>query len=49
MNITLVCEDSFEGIMTAIYEGWVLMNQDNQVDIYPGDFFTPTFFQSIVA
>ncbi|MCR5703029.1 MAG: TIGR03915 family putative DNA repair protein [Eubacterium sp.] len=44
MNITLVCEDSFEGIMTAIYEGWILMNQGNQVDIYPGDFFTPTFF-----
>ncbi len=44
MNITLVCENSFEGIMTAIYDGWVLMNQGNQVDIYPGDYFTPTFF-----
>ena len=30
MNITLVCEDSFEGIMTAVYDAWVLMNQGHQ-------------------
>ncbi len=44
MNITLVCEDSFDGIMTAIYDGWVLMNQGHEISIYPGDSYTPTFF-----
>ena len=24
-EITLVCDDSFDGIMTAVYDGWVLM------------------------
>lgn len=44
MNITVVCEDSFEGIMTGIYDAWVLMNQGNQVSIFPGENYTPTFF-----
>ena len=26
-NVTLVCDDTFDGIMTAIYDGWVLMNK----------------------
>lgn len=44
MNITLVCQDSFEGIMTSIYDGWVLMNQGHQVNIFAGANYTPTFF-----
>ena len=36
-DITLVCDDSFDGIMTAIYDGWVLMLKGNKVKIYPGD------------
>lgn len=28
MNVTLVCENNIEGIMTAIYDGWVYMNKD---------------------
>lgn len=27
MNVTLVCENNIEGIMTAIYDGWVYMNK----------------------
>lgn len=44
MNITLVCEDSFDGIMTAVYDGWVLMNQGHIVHIYPGNSYEPSFF-----
>ena len=36
-EITLVCDDSFDGIMTAVYDGWVLMLKGNKVKIYPGD------------
>ena len=32
-DITLVCDDSFDGIMTAIYDGWVLMLKGNKVKI----------------
>lgn len=46
MNITLVCEDSFDGIMTAVYDGWVLMNQGHIVNIYPGDSYEPSFFST---
>ena len=35
-EITLVCDDSFDGIMTAVYDGWVLMLKGNKVKIYPG-------------
>lgn len=48
MNITLVCEDSFDGIMAAIYNGWVLMNRGNQVHIHPGKDYAPTFFSEFV-
>lgn len=44
MNITLVCEDSFEGIMTAVYDAWVLMNEGHQVTIFSGTHYAPTFF-----
>lgn len=44
MNITLICQDDFEGIMTAIYDGWVYMNYGYHVNIYPGDEYNPTFF-----
>lgn len=44
MNITLVCQDSFDGIMTAVYDGWVLMNMGHNISIYPGDRYEPSFF-----
>lgn len=44
MNVTLVCESSFEGIMTAVYDGWVLMNKGYQVNIYPRNNYNPSFF-----
>ena len=43
-QITLVCEDTFDGIMSAIYEGWILMNKGNEVSIHPGTNYAPTFF-----
>lgn len=49
MNITLVCEDSFEGIMTAVYDGWVYMNKGYDVSIQPGTEYTPTFFSEYVT
>lgn len=48
MNVTLICEDTFDGIMTAIYDGWVLMNQGNQVSIHPGTSYEPSFFSEFV-
>ena len=36
MNVTLVCENNIEGIMTAIYDGWVYMNKGYSVNIHPG-------------
>lgn len=48
MNITLVCEESFEGIMTAVYDGWVLMNQGHNVNIHPGMEYEPSFFSEFV-
>lgn len=49
MNITLVCEDSFEGIMTAVYDGWVYMNKGYHVNIQPGTEYTPTFFSEYIT
>lgn len=48
MNVTLVCEDSFDGIMTAIYDGWVLMNKGYNVGIYPGNEYEPDFFSEYI-
>lgn len=36
-RITIICEDSFDGIMTAVYDGWVFMKKGNQVSIWAGD------------
>lgn len=47
-DITLVCEETFDGIMTAIYDGWVLMNRGNKVNIHPGENYSPTFFSEFV-
>lgn len=49
MNITLVCEDSFEGIMTAVYDGWGYMNKGYEVSIQPGTGYTLTFFSEYVT
>ncbi|MGN0383115.1 MAG: TIGR03915 family putative DNA repair protein [Eubacterium sp.] len=35
-QIILVCEESFAGIMTAIYEAWILMNKNIDVHIQVG-------------
>lgn len=43
-KITLVCDDSFDGIMTAVYDGWVLMLKGNKVKIYPGDDYAYELF-----
>ena len=48
MNVTLVCEDNIEGIMTAIYDGWVYMNKGYSVNIHPGSDYAPTFFSKFI-
>ena len=47
-DVTLVCDETFDGIMTAIYDGWVLMNKGCTVHIYPGKDYAPTFFSQFV-
>ena len=47
-NITLVCHESFDGIMTAVYDGWVYMNRGYNVSIHPGENYAPTFFSQFV-
>lgn len=47
-DITLVCDESFDGIMTAVYNGWVMMNQGCVVHIHPGKDYTPTFFSEFI-
>lgn len=49
MNITLVCEETFDGIMTAVYDGWVFMNQGYTVSIHPGKNYAPTFFSEYIT
>ena len=46
-NVTLVCDDTFDGIMTAVYDGWVLMNKGCIVSIHPGKDYSATFFFEI--
>jgi len=36
-KITLICEDSFDGIMTAVYDAWVFMKKRYEVSIWAGD------------
>jgi len=48
-NITLVCDDSFDGIMTAVYDGWVLMKNGCRVNIHPGKDYAPTFFSEFIT
>lgn len=47
-EVTLVCEDSVDGIMTAIYDGWVLMLEGKKVNIYPGDDYSYELFHEYV-
>ncbi len=49
MNVTLVCEESFEGIMTAIYDGWIFMNKGYKVNIHPGKSYIPSFFSQFIT
>lgn len=48
-NVTLVCDDSFDGIMTAVYDGWVLMNKGCGIHIHPGKNYEPTFFSEFIT
>ena len=48
-NVTLVCDDTFDGIMTAIYDGWVLMNKGCIVNIHPGKDYSATFFSEFIT
>ncbi len=48
-NITLVCHESFDGIMTAVYDGWVYMNRGYNVSIHPGGKLRTYIFLSICA
>lgn len=48
MKKCLVCEESFDGIMTAIYDGWVLMNQGHDVKIFPGEGYSYDMFTEYI-
>lgn len=48
-DVTLVCDDSFDGIMTAVYDGWVLKNKGCDVHIHPGKDYAPTFFSEFIT
>lgn len=48
MNNTLICEDSFDGMMTAVYDGWVLMNQGHSIHIHPGELYDYSFFTEYI-
>ncbi len=48
-NVTLVCDDTVDGIMTAIYDGWVLMNKGCIVSIHPGKGYSATFFSEFIT
>ena len=48
-NVTLVCDDTFDGIMTAIYDGWVVMNKGCLVSIHPGKGYSATFFSEFIT
>lgn len=47
-DVTLVCDETFDGIMTAVYNGWVLKNKGCIVHIHPGKHYSPTFFSQFV-
>lgn len=53
-KVVLLCEDSLEGMLTAIYEGFVIKNQrfgegyaDN-IEIHPADGYEYNMFSSVV-
>lgn len=48
-DVTLVCDAGFDGIMTAVYDGWVLMNKGCMVHIHPGKDYAPTFFSEFIT
>lgn len=48
MNITLICEDSFDGMMSAVYEGWIKMNQGHTIHIHPGETYEYSFLTEYV-
>lgn len=48
MNITLICEDSFDGMMSGVYEGWVKMNQGHTIHIQPGGIYEYSFLTEYI-
>lgn len=49
MDITLLCEDTFDGMMSAIYEGWIRMNRGDIIHIRPGEVYEYSFFTEYVC
>lgn len=48
MSVTLVCEESFDGIMSAVYRAWELMLEGENVKIYPGNDYSYDLFTEYV-
>lgn len=48
MDYTLVCEENFDGMMTAVYNGWILMNKGNSVHIHPGEIYEYNFLTNYI-
>lgn len=48
MHITLICEDSFDGMMSGVYEGWIRMNQGHTIHIHPGTLYEYSFLTEYV-
>lgn len=43
MNVILVCDQSFDGMMSAVYEGWIRMNRGDSIHIHPGEVYDYNF------
>lgn len=48
MDITLLCEDTFDGMMSAVYDGWVKMNKGHTIHIRPGEVYEYSFLTEYV-
>jgi len=48
MNIVLVCEDNFDGMMCAVYDAWIYMNKGYKVHIHPGMLYDYNFLSEYI-
>lgn len=48
MDVTLLCEDNFDGMMSAIYEGWIRMNRGDEIHIRPGNIYEYSFLTEYI-